>query len=131
MCSAIISSHQRCSSVKGIGFPPSRDDGCCCAIHALKLAVTRLGVGHQFVVLVHRVAHQRHEVGEDAAAARAFDLALVQRGVGLPELAFGPQVRRGLQRVGQRLQVVELQRRLGRAVVEDLQRGDLVLVLRR
>ncbi len=56
-------------------------------------------------------------------------LALVQRGVGLPELAFGPQVRRGLQRVGQRLQVFELERRLGRAVVEDLQRGDLVLVL--
>ena len=88
-----------------------------------------LGVRHQLVLLVHGVAHQRDEVGEDAPGARALDLGLVQRGVGLPELAFGPQVRRGLQRVGQRLQVFELQRRLGRAVVEDLQRGDLVLVL--
>ena len=95
----------------------------------LEVGHDALGVRHQLVLLVHGVAHQRDEVGEDALGALAFDLGLVQCGVGLPELAFGPQVRRGLQRVGQGLQVFELERRLGRAVVEDLERGDFVFVL--
>ena len=40
--------------------------------------------------------------------AGALDLGLVQRGVGLPELGFVDEVRRGLQGVGQCLQVFEL-----------------------
>ena len=57
-----------------------------------EVGVDALGKGHEFVVLVHGEAHQAHQVGEDAAAAFAFDLALVQSGVGLPQLPFGPQM---------------------------------------
>ena len=35
-----------------------------------------LGERHQFVVLVHREAHQRHEVGEDAPAVVPLTLVL-------------------------------------------------------
>ena len=65
-----------------------------------EVGVDAFGEGHELVVLVHGKAHQTHQVGEDAAAAFAFDLAFVQRGVGLPQLAFCPQMRRSLKGVG-------------------------------
>ena len=40
---------------------------------------------------------------------RAFDLGLLQRGVGLPELGFVPEIGRLFDGVGQILDVLELQ----------------------
>ncbi len=97
----------------------------------MKLALTRLGERDQLVVLVHGEADEGDEVGEDALAAGAFDLVFLQRGVGLPELGFGPEVRRRLDAFGQILHVLELQPLPVGLAVEDLQRGDLVLVLSR
>ena len=59
---------------------------------SLEVGVDPLGKRHELVVLVHGEAHEGDEVGEDALAARAFDLGLLQRGVGLPELRFVPEV---------------------------------------
>ncbi len=67
----------------------------------LEVGVDALGERDEFVVLVDGEAHQRHEVGEDALAAGAFDLACFQRGVGLPELGFVPQVGRLFDGVGE------------------------------
>ncbi len=74
-------------------------------------------------------ADEGDEVGEDAFAASAFDLRFLQRGVGLPELGFVPEVGWLFDRVGQILDVLELQPLLVRLAVEDLQSGDLVFVL--
>ena len=74
-------------------------------------------------------ADEGDEVREDALAARAFDLRLLQRGVGLPELRFVPEIGRLFDGVGQILDVLELQPLFVRLAVEDLQGGDLVFVL--
>ena len=71
-----------------------------------------------------------HEVRQDALAACAFDLRLLQRGIGLPELGFAPKIGRLFDGVGQILDVLELQPLFVRLAVEDLQGGNLVLVLR-
>ena len=76
-------------------------------------------------------ADEGDEVCEDAFAARAFDLRLLQRGVGLPELGFVPEVGRLFDGIGEILDVLELEPLFVRLAVEDLQGGDLVLVLRR
>jgi hypothetical protein len=70
-----------------------------------------LGEGYKLVLLVHGIAYQRDEVGEDAALACALDIALVERRISLPELRFGPEVRRGLDLLGQRLDVFIPERR--------------------
>ena len=95
----------------------------------VEVGVDAFGERDEFVVLVDGEAHQRDQVGEDAAAAGAFDPGLFQRGVGLPELGFVPQVGRGLDPVGQFLDVLEAEARLVGPGIEDLQGGDLVLVL--
>ena len=95
MCSAIFSSHQRCSSVNALARRLLLRHP------RLEVGGNALGVGHQLVFLVHGVAHERDEVGEDASGAGALDLGLVQRRVGLPELGFFDEVRRGLQGIGQ------------------------------
>ncbi len=74
-------------------------------------------------------ADEGDEVREDAFAARAFDLRLLQRGVGLPELGFVPEVGRLFDGVGQVLDVFELESLFVRLAIEDLQGGDLVFVL--
>ena len=94
-----------------------------------EVGVDPLGKWHQFVVLMRGEADEGDEVGEDALAARAFDLRLLQRGIGLPELGFVPEIGRLFDGVGQILDVLELQPLLVGLAVEDLQGGDLVLVL--
>ncbi len=76
-------------------------------------------------------ADEGNQIREDALAARAFDFRLLQRGIGLPELGFVPEIGRLLDGVGQILDVLELQPLLVGLAVEDLQGGDLVLVLLR
>src|SRR5579859_4096305 len=49
----------------------------------LEVGVDPLGEGDEFVVLVDGEAHERHEVGENAAARGAPNLGFFQRGVGL------------------------------------------------
>ena len=56
-------------------------------------------------------------------------LAFFQRGVGLPELGFVPQVGRLLDGVGEFLHVLEGEALFVGLAVEDLQGGDFVLVV--
>ena len=95
----------------------------------LEVGVDPLGEGNEFVVLVDGEAHQRNQVGEDAAAAGAFDLAGFQRGVGLPELGFVPQVGRLFDGVGEFFHGLEGEALFVGLGVEDLQGGDFVLVV--
>jgi hypothetical protein len=88
-----------------------------------------LGVGHQFVGLLHGKAHQADQVGQQAALLGAFDLVFAQRGVGLPQGAFVNVEWRGVQGVGQGLHVFKLERRARGPAVQDLQSGDFVFVL--
>jgi hypothetical protein len=119
MWSRIISSQCCCSGVKALP---------CCAQPGLEVGGDALGVGHEFVFLMHGEAHQAYEVGEDTRRAATADFCFVERGIGLPQRRFGQQIGRRVQGVGQGLDVLELQRRPGRAVVEDLQGGDFVAV---
>ena len=116
-------SHCLCSSVN---FFPLLS---CSPSHALKLALTRLGEWHEFVVLVDGEAHQRHEVGEDAFGAGAFDLGFFQRGVGLPELGFVPEVGRLFDGVGEFFDGLEGEALFVGFAVEHLQGGDFVFVV--
>ena len=84
----------------------------------------------QVALLVHGEAHQRNQVGEDALP-RAAHLGAVERLVGLPEAVGGPGPRRALDGFRQFLNLLEREPLLVRAAVENLQRGDLVLVLAR
>ena len=59
----------------------------------LEVGVDAFGEWDEFVVLVDGEAHEGHKLGEDALGAGAFDSGFFQRGVGLPELGFVPQVR--------------------------------------
>lgn len=54
-------------------------------------------------------ANEGNEVRQDAFAASAFDLGLLQRGICLPELGFVPEIGRLFDGVGQILDVLELQ----------------------
>ena len=74
-------------------------------------------------------ADEGDEVCEDAFAARAFDLRLLQRSIGLPELGFVPEVGRLFDGVGEFLDVFERQPLLVGLAVEDLQGGDFVFVV--
>ncbi len=78
---------------------------------------------------MHGETNEGNEVRQDALAARAFDLRLLQRRVGLPELGFVPEIGRLFDGVGQILNVLELQPLFVGLAVEDLQGGDLVFVL--
>lgn len=81
-------------------------------------------------------ADEGHEVREDALAAGSFDLRLLQRRIGLPELRFVPEVGRSFDGLGQFLDMLK-----GQAIaclrhsvtrryrVENLRGGDFVLVL--
>ncbi len=74
-------------------------------------------------------ADEGDEVGEDTLGARSFDLRLLQRRVSLPELGFVPEIGRLFDGVGQILDVLKRQPLFVGLAVEDLQGGDLVLVL--
>ena len=65
-----------------------------------EVRIDALGEWDEFVVLVNGEADEGDEVGEDAFRGRAFDLGFIEGGVGLPELGFGPEVRRLLDGVG-------------------------------
>lgn len=95
----------------------------------LEVGVDTLGKRDELVVLVDGEAHERYEIGEDAPPAGTLDPGFLQRGVGVPELGFGPQVGRLLDGVGEVLDGLECKALLVGLAVEDLQRGDLVLVL--
>ena len=50
----------------------------------VEVGIDAFGERDEFVVLVDGEAHERHEVGEDASAAGAFDSGFFQRGVRVP-----------------------------------------------
>ena len=79
--------------------------------------------------MLHGKAHQADQVGQQAALAGSLHLRLVERGIGLPQLAFVYQVWRRVQRVGQGFDVAVGQRGAAGAVVQNLQRRDFVFVL--
>ena len=95
----------------------------------LEVGVDPFRERHEFVVLVDGEAHERYQIGEDTAAAGAFDLAGLQRGVGLPELGFVPQVGWLFDGVGEFLHRLEGEALFVGLGVEDLQGGDFVLVV--
>jgi hypothetical protein len=70
--------------------------------------------------LVNGKTDEGNEVRQNALPARAFDLGLLQCGVGLPELGFVPEIGWFLDGGGQILDVLELQPLFVRLAVEDL-----------
>ena len=86
-----------------------------------EVRVDSLGEWDEFVVLVNGEADEGDEVGEDALRGRAFDLGFIEGGVGLPELGFGPEVRRLLDGVGQLFDVFEPEGLLVGSIIENLQ----------
>ena len=94
-----------------------------------EVGVDALGEWDEFVVLMDGEADEGDEVGQDAFRGGSFDLGLIESGVGLPELGFGPEVRRFLDRVGQFLDVFEPERLLIGSIIQNLQGGDFVFVV--
>ena len=93
MWSRIISSQRRCSGVNLFTSTFLLSDP------GFEVCVNALGERDEFVVLMDGEADEGYEIGQDPFRGCAFDLRLVEGGVGLPELGFGPEVRRFLDRV--------------------------------
>ncbi len=72
-----------------------------------EVGVDPLGKGNKFVVLVDGEANERDEIRQDPLGGCALNLGLIESGVGLPELGFGPEMWRFLDRVGEFFDVFE------------------------
>ena len=94
-----------------------------------EVGIDALGEWDEFVVLVDGEADEGDEIGQDAFRGCSFDLGLIEGGVGLPELGFGPEMRRLLDRVGQFFDVFEPEGLLVGSIIENLQGGDFVFVV--
>lgn len=97
---------------------------------SFEAGIDLLGKWSQLAVLVYGETDEGNQIGENTLAAGSFDLRLLlQRGVGLPELGFIPEIGRLLDGAGELLDVLELEPLFVGLAVEDLQGGDLVFVL--
>src|SRR6266498_3534544 len=65
----------------------------------LEIGVHTLGKWDEFVVLVDRKANEGDEISEDPLSGCALNLGLIEGGVCLPELGFGPEMWRFLDSV--------------------------------
>ena len=95
----------------------------------LKLALTRSGNGMSSLSwwMAKRTSDTRSV--KDAFAAGAFDFGFFQRGVGVPELGFVPQVGRLFDGVGEFFHGLEGEAVFVGLAVEHLQGGDFVFVV--
>src|SRR5687767_1877656 len=65
------------------------------------IGIDALGKGNEFVVLVYSETNERNQVRENPTPASAFNSGFLQNCVGLPQLGFGPEARRGLDAISQ------------------------------